>query len=286
MYRSQSASGRRSDPAEFEIPNSPEGFAKLPRKAAENRNRTRRRSSSTSEAHDSPFVEAILDAGYTIFLLNPREIEQHRERLRLARTKTDSTDARILADIHRTPYYFPVTTTSSQMVAWPRTPVTHRHSVSAFPTQRSDSTGWDFSTRPRAPQPHLSKLHPCPTAHARAHGDANRVSICQLPSRVATQFGVPNPMPGEPASTKRARVTVRHHKPGAGQPSCNPYHTGCSNATAPTLCDAGHPSYQDPCKQCRSYAPRRTPCPLLSLWRPRYAWRGRRPRCPNRDVRP
>ncbi|MEW6049186.1 MAG: IS110 family transposase, partial [Bacillota bacterium] len=87
--------------AEFEVPNSPVGVAELLKRVAAIEP-DKRNILFAIEATQGPFVEAILDAGYTIYPLNPKAVERFRDRFRLARTKTDCIDARILADILRT----------------------------------------------------------------------------------------------------------------------------------------------------------------------------------------
>lgn len=86
--------------AELEIPNSPEGAAELLKKVA-GIEPDKRNVLFAIEATHGPFVDAILDAGYTLYPLNPKAVERYRDRFRVARTKTDCIDARILADILR-----------------------------------------------------------------------------------------------------------------------------------------------------------------------------------------
>jgi transposase len=45
------------------------------------------------------FFEAFLDAGYTVYPINPKALERYREVHHLSRTKTDAIDARALADL-------------------------------------------------------------------------------------------------------------------------------------------------------------------------------------------
>jgi len=87
--------------AELEIPNSAEGAAHLLMYVAAIEP-ARRNVFFAIEANHGPFIDAILDAGYTIYPLNPKTVERYRVRFRLARTKTDWIDARVLADILRT----------------------------------------------------------------------------------------------------------------------------------------------------------------------------------------
>ncbi|MBC7338767.1 MAG: IS110 family transposase [Firmicutes bacterium] len=87
--------------AEIEVPNSAVGAADLLAKIAAIEP-DKRNVLFAIEANHGPFIDAILDAGYTIYPLNPKAVERYRDRFRLARAKTDWIDARVLADILRT----------------------------------------------------------------------------------------------------------------------------------------------------------------------------------------
>jgi len=51
------------------------------------------------ERPDGLLVEALLDAGYVVYALNPKAVERYRERTRLAGGKTDPADAELLARV-------------------------------------------------------------------------------------------------------------------------------------------------------------------------------------------
>jgi transposase len=51
------------------------------------------------ERSDGLLVEALLDAGYVVYALNPKAVDRYRERTRLAGGKTDPADAELLARI-------------------------------------------------------------------------------------------------------------------------------------------------------------------------------------------
>ncbi|MBC7078318.1 MAG: IS110 family transposase [Synergistales bacterium] len=87
--------------AELEVPNSAEGAAELLMKVA-GIEPDKGKVLFGIEANHGPFVDAILDAGYTVYPLNPKAVERYRDRFRLARAKTDWLDARVIADILRT----------------------------------------------------------------------------------------------------------------------------------------------------------------------------------------
>ena len=54
------------------------------------------------ERPDTPFVDGLVGAGYTVYAINPKGIERYRDRVALGGTKTDRLDARCLAGVLRT----------------------------------------------------------------------------------------------------------------------------------------------------------------------------------------
>jgi transposase len=87
--------------AEFRVPNGASGLGCLLQEI------NRRESDKTRvliavERPDGPFVGGLLDAGYTVYPINPKAIERYRERFALGGTKTDLVDARCLAGLLRT----------------------------------------------------------------------------------------------------------------------------------------------------------------------------------------
>jgi transposase len=55
-----------------------------------------------AERPDGPFLGGLLDAGYTVYAINPKAVERYRDRFALGGTKSDLVDARCLASILRT----------------------------------------------------------------------------------------------------------------------------------------------------------------------------------------
>ncbi len=54
------------------------------------------------ETRHGPLVGALLDQGFTIYAINPKAVDRHRERFRVAGTKSDLRDAWVLATLLRT----------------------------------------------------------------------------------------------------------------------------------------------------------------------------------------
>lgn len=54
------------------------------------------------ETPHGPLVGALLDQGFTVYAINPKAVERHRERFRVAGTKSDLRDAWVLATLLRT----------------------------------------------------------------------------------------------------------------------------------------------------------------------------------------
>jgi transposase len=87
--------------AEFRVPKEASGLSYLLKDIA------RREPDKTKvviavERPDGPFVGGLLEAGYTVYPINPKAIERYRERFALGGTKTDLVDARCLAGLLRT----------------------------------------------------------------------------------------------------------------------------------------------------------------------------------------
>lgn len=55
-----------------------------------------------AERPDGPFVGGLLDAGYTVYAINPKQLERYRERFSTSGVKSDVIDARCLASLLRT----------------------------------------------------------------------------------------------------------------------------------------------------------------------------------------
>jgi transposase len=54
------------------------------------------------ETRQGPLVGALLDEGFTLYAINPKAVDRHRERFRVAGTKSDLRDAWVLAALLRT----------------------------------------------------------------------------------------------------------------------------------------------------------------------------------------
>lgn len=54
------------------------------------------------EATPMAFITELLEAGFTVYPVNPKTVERARDRFKTARTKDDRLDARVLADLART----------------------------------------------------------------------------------------------------------------------------------------------------------------------------------------
>ncbi|MBI4276996.1 MAG: IS110 family transposase [Armatimonadetes bacterium] len=54
------------------------------------------------ETRQGPLVGALLDQGFTVYAINPKAVERHRERFRVAGAKSDLQDAWVLATLLRT----------------------------------------------------------------------------------------------------------------------------------------------------------------------------------------
>ena len=54
------------------------------------------------ETSHGPLVGALLDQGFTVYAINPKAVERHRERFRMAGAKSDLRDAWVLATLLRT----------------------------------------------------------------------------------------------------------------------------------------------------------------------------------------
>lgn len=86
---------------EFSVPNSQEGLVVVLAKVA-SLEAEKDRVFFALETQHGPFVGGILDAGYTVYAINPKAVERYRDRFRLAGTKSDKLDAMALAGLLRT----------------------------------------------------------------------------------------------------------------------------------------------------------------------------------------
>lgn len=76
---------------EFRVPNNGAGLASLLRKLAKIEP-DKSKVLIAVERPDGPFVGGLLDAGYTVYPVNPKSLERYRERFSLGGIKTDLVD--------------------------------------------------------------------------------------------------------------------------------------------------------------------------------------------------
>lgn len=87
--------------AEFRVPKEAAGLSQL-LKDIGHREPDKTKVAIAVERPDGPFVGGLLEAGYTVYPINPKAIERYRERFSMGGTKTDLVDARCLAGLLRT----------------------------------------------------------------------------------------------------------------------------------------------------------------------------------------
>jgi len=85
----------------FTIPHSCEGMAKLENRVG--KCCTNREAVLVAiESHQGLLIYALLEAGYTVYPINPKAIDRYRDRYRMSLSKSDPKDAMVLANILRT----------------------------------------------------------------------------------------------------------------------------------------------------------------------------------------
>jgi transposase len=87
--------------SEFRVSNDAGGLSELLRKIAR-REPDPAQVVIAAERPDGPFVGGLLDAGYTVYSINPKAMERYRERYSVGGPKSDVVDARCLAGLLRT----------------------------------------------------------------------------------------------------------------------------------------------------------------------------------------
>lgn len=87
--------------AEFRVPNDAAGLSELLRQIVRHEP-DRTQVVIAAERPDGPFVGGLLDAGYTVYAINPKAMERYRERYSVGGPKSDRVDARCLAGLLRT----------------------------------------------------------------------------------------------------------------------------------------------------------------------------------------
>lgn len=86
---------------EFRVPNTAAGLSTL-LKALHRHEPDKGQVLVAAERPDGPFVGGLLDAGYTVYAINPKQLERYRERFSTSGGKSDVRDARCLAGLLRT----------------------------------------------------------------------------------------------------------------------------------------------------------------------------------------
>jgi transposase len=87
---------------QFPVPNTPEGLAGLVTRLLEQCGGNRDRLSAGIEVPHGPVVDALLDAGFSVFSINPKQADRFRDRHSPAGAKDDRRDAWVLANALRT----------------------------------------------------------------------------------------------------------------------------------------------------------------------------------------
>lgn len=84
----------------FRIAHNPEGFERAHERIS--RHASPEQVRVAIETKDSLLVDFLLELGYTLYFLNPKQTDRFRDRHRMSRSKSDSFDAYVLADALRT----------------------------------------------------------------------------------------------------------------------------------------------------------------------------------------
>jgi len=85
----------------FSIPHSYEGMEKL-MKRLNKCSSSREEILVAIESHQGLLVYALLEAGYSVYPINPKAMDRYRDRYRMSSSKSDPKDAMVLANILRT----------------------------------------------------------------------------------------------------------------------------------------------------------------------------------------
>lgn len=88
--------------AQFTVPNTPEGLSGLVTRLVEQCEANRDRLSVAIEVPHGPVVDALLEAGFAVFSINPKQADRFRDRHSPSGAKDDRRDAWVLADALRT----------------------------------------------------------------------------------------------------------------------------------------------------------------------------------------
>lgn len=87
--------------AKFAIPHSYEGMEELKQRLAE-LCPAPERILVAMESHRGLLLYSLLEAGYQVYLINPKAVDRYRDRYRMSSSKSDPLDAMVLANILRT----------------------------------------------------------------------------------------------------------------------------------------------------------------------------------------
>jgi transposase len=82
----------------FRIPHSREGMEKLA-KRVDRCSPDREAVLVAIESHQGLLIYALLEAGYSVYPINPKAMERYRDRYRMSSSKSDTQDAMVLANI-------------------------------------------------------------------------------------------------------------------------------------------------------------------------------------------
>ena len=133
------------------------------------------------ETERGPWVAALLGAGYRVYAINPRAASRYRERHQVGGGKSDSGDARMLANLVRTDRHnhrevagdsaaasaVQVRARAQQQLVWNRTRESNRLGTRCCSTFRPRS-----APSPTSRTPMRSRCSPSPRSRARRRGSA------------------------------------------------------------------------------------------------------------------
>ena len=88
--------------AEKSFPHSGEGFHQLQEWICDHTQETNDRVALAIELPNGPVVESLMEYGFQVFAINPKQLDRFRDRFSPAGAKDDRRDARVLADAVRT----------------------------------------------------------------------------------------------------------------------------------------------------------------------------------------
>jgi len=90
--------GERAPVAEWVVPHSGEGLTEFTRRLSQLVGEEPARVAVALETPHGPIVDALLEPGFHVFALNPKQLDRFRDRFTVAGAKDDRRDGRVLAD--------------------------------------------------------------------------------------------------------------------------------------------------------------------------------------------